>query len=108
VKMSRAPLAFKPALHDASNRDTHLYPSYNNTSVYLTTTYVRRSGRITNGMRWLAPELYIDHQEQLARGDEQKLLTRSCFMASGTRSPNDFTISILFNSSWSSVRFASS
>ena len=38
--------------HGASNRDTHLYPPHNNSSVYLTTTtYVRRSGRITNGTR---------------------------------------------------------
>jgi len=36
----------------ASNRDTHLYPSHNNSSVYLTiTTYVRRARRITNGTR---------------------------------------------------------
>jgi len=36
----------------ASNRDTHLYPPHNNSSVYLTIrTYVRRTGRITNGMR---------------------------------------------------------
>ena len=34
------------------NRDTHLYSPHNISSVYLTTTtYVRRSGRITNGMR---------------------------------------------------------
>jgi len=39
-------------LHGASNRDTHLYPPHNNSSVHLTTTvYVRRSGRIINGMR---------------------------------------------------------
>ena len=32
----------------ASNRDTHLYPPHNNSSVHLTTTtYVRRTGRIT-------------------------------------------------------------
>ena len=37
-------------MHGASNRDTHLYPPHNISSVYLT-TYVRRSGRITNGMR---------------------------------------------------------
>ena len=39
--------------HGASNRDTHLYPPHNISSVHLTTTttYVRRSGRITNGMR---------------------------------------------------------
>jgi len=31
---------------------THLYPPHNNSSVHLkTTTYVRRSGRITDGMR---------------------------------------------------------
>ena len=34
----------------ASNRDTHLYPPHNNSSVYLT-TYEWRSGRITKGMR---------------------------------------------------------
>jgi len=39
-------------MHGASNRDTHLYPSHNISAVPLTiTTYVRRSGRITNGMR---------------------------------------------------------
>jgi len=38
--------------HGVSNRDTHSYPPRNNSLVYLTTTaYVRRSGRITNGMR---------------------------------------------------------
>jgi len=37
--------------HSASNRDTHLYSPHNNSSVYLTTTYVRRSERIFNGMR---------------------------------------------------------
>jgi len=37
-------------LHDASNRDTHLYPPHSNSSVFLTTTtYVRRSRRIING-----------------------------------------------------------
>ena len=35
-----------------SARGTHLYPPHNISSVHLTTTtYVRRSGRITNGMR---------------------------------------------------------
>ena len=39
-------------LHGASNRDTHLYPPHNNSSVFLTITiHVRRSGRIINGMR---------------------------------------------------------
>ena len=38
-------------MHGASNRDTHLYPPHNNSSVFLTTTYVRRTGRITNVMR---------------------------------------------------------
>jgi len=38
--------------HGASNQDTHLYPLHSNSSVYLTTTtYVRRSEEITNGMR---------------------------------------------------------
>ena len=37
-------------MHGASNRDTHLYPPHNS-SVHLTTTYVRRTGWITNGMR---------------------------------------------------------
>ena len=38
-------------LHSASNRDTHLYPPHNTSSVFLTTTttYVRRSGRVING-----------------------------------------------------------
>ena len=39
-------------MHGASNRDTHLHSPHNNSSVHLTTTtYVRRIGRITNGMR---------------------------------------------------------
>ena len=38
-------------MHDASNRDTHLYTPHNNSVHLTTTTYVRRSGRITNGMR---------------------------------------------------------
>jgi len=39
-------------MHGASNRDTHLYPPLSNSSVHLTTTtYVRRSGRITSGTR---------------------------------------------------------
>jgi len=39
-------------LHDALNRDTHLHPLHNNSSVFLTTTtYVQRSGRIINGTR---------------------------------------------------------
>jgi len=38
-------------MHGASNRDTHLYLPRNNSSVHLTTTtYVQRSGGITNGM----------------------------------------------------------
>jgi len=42
----------KVQMHGASNRDTHMYPPHNNSSVHLaTTTYVRRSGRITDGMR---------------------------------------------------------
>jgi len=43
-------------MHGVSNRDTHLYPPHNNPSFYLTiTTYVRRTGRITNGKRtWVA------------------------------------------------------
>jgi len=51
-----APLQRSPAhrvqTHGASNRDTHLCPPHIISSVYLTTTtYVRRSGRMTNGMR---------------------------------------------------------
>jgi len=38
------------AMHGASNRDIHLCPPHNNSSVYLT-KHVRRTGRITNGMR---------------------------------------------------------
>ena len=35
-----------------SNRETHLYPQQNNSSVQLTTTtYVRRSGQVTDGMQ---------------------------------------------------------
>ena len=37
--------------HRISNRDIHLYPPHNNSSVHLRTTYVRRSGRITDGRR---------------------------------------------------------
>ena len=44
--------AHRVRTHGATNRDTHLYPPHNISSVYLTkTTYVRRSERITNGMR---------------------------------------------------------
>jgi len=40
-------------IHGGSNRDTLLYTPHNISSVYLTTTpYVRRSGRIINGMRF--------------------------------------------------------
>jgi len=39
-------------LSAASNRGTHFYPPHNISSVHLaTTTYVRPSGSITNGMR---------------------------------------------------------
>jgi len=39
-------------MHGASNRNTHLYPPHNISSIYLTTTtYMRRGGRITTGMR---------------------------------------------------------
>jgi len=38
-------------MHGASNRDTHLYPPHNNSSIQLTTTSVRRCEPITNGMR---------------------------------------------------------
>jgi len=39
-------------MHGASNRDPHLYPPHNISSVHLTiTTYVRRIERITNAMR---------------------------------------------------------
>ena len=38
-------------LHGASNRNTHLYSTHSNSSASLTTTYVRHSGRIINGMR---------------------------------------------------------
>ena len=39
-------------MHGVSNRDTHLYPLHNNSSVHLTpTARVRRTGKITNGMR---------------------------------------------------------
>ena len=37
-------------MHGALTRDTHLYPPHNSL-VHLTTTYVQRTGRITNGMR---------------------------------------------------------
>jgi len=38
--------------HGISNRDTHLYLPHNNSSVHLkTTTEVRRSGRIADGIR---------------------------------------------------------
>jgi len=38
-------------MHGSSNRDAYLYPPQNSSSVYLTTACVRRTGRITNGMR---------------------------------------------------------
>ena len=52
----RSPVRRVHALHlqmyGASNRDTHLYPPHNNSSVHLTTTTcVQCTGRITNGMR---------------------------------------------------------
>ena len=34
-----------------SNRPTHLYPPPHNSSVHLTTTEMRRSGQVTDGMR---------------------------------------------------------
>ena len=45
-------------MYGALNRDTHLYPPHKKSSVHLTTTYVRRSGRITIGMRsgWTTPQ----------------------------------------------------
>jgi len=43
---------YRVQMHGASNRDPHLYPPHSNSSVHLTiTTYVRRTRRITNGMR---------------------------------------------------------
>ena len=52
-------------MHGTSNRDIHLYPPHNFSSVHLTTTtYVRRSGRITNGMRsgrTTAQDIFIPH-----------------------------------------------
>jgi len=45
-------LVHRVQMHGASNRDSHLYQPHNNVSVYLTTTtYVRRTGRITTGRR---------------------------------------------------------
>ena len=39
-------------MHGVSDRNTHLYPPHKHSLVHLTTTtYVRRSGRITIGMR---------------------------------------------------------
>jgi len=39
-------------MHAVSNRDIHLCPPHNNSWVHLTTTtYVRRSGQITDGMQ---------------------------------------------------------
>jgi len=50
-----APLSAHPYIEcrcTVLNRDTYLHPPHNNLSVHLTTTtYVRRSGRITDGMR---------------------------------------------------------
>jgi len=45
-------LVHRVHMHGALNWDTHLYPPHNNSSVHLTTTtYMRRSRRITSGMR---------------------------------------------------------
>ena len=43
-------LVHRVQTHGVSNRDIHLYPPHNISSVH-PTTYVRHSGRITNGMR---------------------------------------------------------
>jgi len=48
---TRASPLHQVGMHGASNRDTHLCSPHNNSSVHLTTTYVRRTGPIINGMR---------------------------------------------------------
>ena len=47
----RSALICLAGTHDISNRDTHLCPPHNNSSIHLTTTEVRCSGRITDEMR---------------------------------------------------------
>jgi len=61
----------------ASNRDTHLYPPHNNSSFFLTTTYVRRTGRIINGMRigrttHSTPHFHPRHRHSPTRNDPCK------------------------------------
>ena len=49
---------YRLGMHGTSNRDTHLYLLHNISSVRLTTTTeMRRSGRVTNGLRscWRTP-----------------------------------------------------
>ena len=53
IAWTSAPLSahHRVQTHGVSNWNTHLYPPHNISSVYLTTTtYVRRGGRITNGI----------------------------------------------------------
>jgi len=66
-------------MHDVSNRGNHLYSPHNNSSVYLITTYVRRTGRITNGMRsgrtdlrYKIPHFHPRHRHPHPRNDPPK------------------------------------
>ena len=47
-------LSMFPGMHVISNRDSHLHPPHNNSSIHMTTTTtdVRWCGRVTNGMEW--------------------------------------------------------
>ena len=56
-------------MHGTSNRDIHLYPLHNNSSVHLTTTtYVQHSGWITSGMQsgWTTPQDFAFSFQMLA------------------------------------------
>ena len=61
----------------ASNQDTYLYLSHSNSSVHLTTTCMRPTGRITSGMcsEWKphkSPHFYPQHQHTPARSNLHK------------------------------------
>jgi len=65
-------------VHGASNRNTHLYPPHNNSSVHLTTTtYVGRARRITNGVGsgripYKTPHFHLRHRYPPPRNDPPK------------------------------------
>ena len=71
----------------ASNRDTHLYPPHNISVLHLTTTYVRRTGRVINGMQsWRTthntPYFHPRHRHPPTRNDPPKKILGSGLTAS--------------------------